>query len=66
MPDGFAPTGSAAIPDSRGLNLLHADPALLRVASLYVPADLLDHLRPHLERLGGLAGASLDELAGRG
>ncbi len=67
MPDGFSgpPTGAAAIPDSRGINLLHADPALLRVAALYLPADLLNHLRPHLDRLGALAGGALDELAGQ-
>jgi alkylation response protein AidB-like acyl-CoA dehydrogenase len=60
----IAPTGSAAVPDSRGLNLLAADPALLRVASLYAPADLLAHLAPHLDRLGRMAGDSLDLLAG--
>ncbi len=58
-----APTGAAAIPDSRGLNLFRADPDLRRVASVYLPADLLAHLDPHLDRLGGLAGGALDELA---
>ncbi len=55
---------AAAIPDSHGLNLLEADPALLRLAALYLPPDLLAHLTPHLHRLGALAGGSLDELAG--
>ncbi len=59
------PTGAEAIPDSRGINLLHADPALLPIASLYLPPDLLEHLHPHLDRLGALAGGALDELAGQ-
>ena len=52
-----------AIPDRHGLSLLDADPELLRLASLYLPADLLAHLLPHLQRLGTWAGGSLDELA---
>ena len=56
--------GADAIPDSRGLNLFRADPALGRLASLYLPPDLAAHLLPHLDRLGGLAGGHLDELAG--
>jgi len=63
-PDAGPPTGADAIPDSRGLNLLRADPALLKLAALYLPADLLDHLRPHLDALGALAGGALDEWAG--
>jgi alkylation response protein AidB-like acyl-CoA dehydrogenase len=55
----------AAVPDSRGINLYTADPALRRLAGLYAPADLLTHLEPHLHRLGGLAGGQLDELAGQ-
>ncbi|NKE45681.1 DNA alkylation response protein [Roseomonas frigidaquae] len=57
------PQGAEAVPDSRGLNLWRADPALARLAGLYLPADLLAHLAPHLDRLGGLAGGRLDELA---
>ena len=53
-----------AIPDSYGLNLLEADPELLPLASLFLQPELLAHLTPHLHRLGGLAGGSLDELAG--
>ena len=65
MLDGrSAPSGAEAVPDSRGLDLLAADPDLLRLASLYLEPGLLAHLRPHLERLGRLAGGSLDELAG--
>jgi alkylation response protein AidB-like acyl-CoA dehydrogenase len=58
------PAGSQAVPDRRGTNLFRADPDLMRLASLYLPADLLDHLTPHLDRLGALAGGVLDELAG--
>ena len=60
---GIPPTGADAVPDSRGLNLYRADPALARLASLYLPADLNAHLQPHLDRLGALAGGALDELA---
>ena len=59
------PTGAEAVPDSRGINLLEADPALLPVASLYLPRDLLEHLRAHLDELGALAGGTLDEWAGQ-
>jgi alkylation response protein AidB-like acyl-CoA dehydrogenase len=59
------PTGARAVPDRRGTNLFRADPELIPLASLYLPADLLDHLTPHLDRLGGLAGGVLDDLAGQ-
>ena len=58
------PAGASAVPDSRGLNLYRADPALRRLAGLYLPPDLAAHLDPHLDRLGALAGGRLDELAG--
>ena len=53
-----------AVPDSFGTNLYTADPALRRLAALYLPPDLDAHLAPHLERLGALAGGELDRLAG--
>ena len=62
--DGSRITAESAVPDSAGLNLFRADPALASLARLYLPADLAEHLLPHLDRLGGLAGASLDALAG--
>jgi hypothetical protein len=31
---------------------------------LYLPADLLAHLQPYLQRMGELAGGRIDELAG--
>ncbi|MGI4954400.1 MAG: acyl-CoA dehydrogenase family protein [Janthinobacterium lividum] len=61
--DGFGPPVTHAVPDSFGLNLFSADPALARLAGLYLPAELAAHLRPHFERLGGLAGGRLDRLA---
>jgi alkylation response protein AidB-like acyl-CoA dehydrogenase len=59
-----APTGAAAVPDSRGLNLFRADPWLAPLLGLYLPPDLLAHLGPQLDRMGALAGGRLDELAG--
>ncbi|MGE4043650.1 MAG: acyl-CoA dehydrogenase family protein [Acetobacteraceae bacterium] len=57
------PTGAAAVPDSRGLNLYRADPDLRRLLGLYLPDALAAHLEPHLDHLGALAGGSLDALA---
>ena len=61
--DGAVPV-THAVPDSHGLNLYRADPALARLARLYLPPDLDAHLAPHLDRLGALAGGELDILAG--
>ncbi len=52
------------IPDRHGQNLYSVDTELQSLLALYLPEDLLRHLRPHFERLGGLAGGRLDELAG--
>lgn len=57
------PTGAAAVPDSRGLNLYRADSDLAPLLRLYLPAELADHLVPHLDRLGAMAGDHLDTLA---
>jgi len=59
-------TAAAAhpIPDRHGQNLYTTDTELHGLLALYLPADLLRHLQPHLERLGALAGGPLDELAG--
>ena len=51
------------VPDAHGQNLYDADPVLARLLPLYLPADLLAHLQPTLQRLGGLAGGVLDTLA---
>jgi alkylation response protein AidB-like acyl-CoA dehydrogenase len=58
------PVGAAAVPDSHGLNLWRADPFLAKLARVYLPDDLFSHLHAPLDRLGALAGGTLDELAG--
>ena len=55
---------STALPDTRGANLYRADPAHAELLKLSIAPDLFAHVEPHLDRLGGLAGGRLDELAG--
>ncbi len=62
-PGGVAPSGADAIPDARGLNLYRADPMAAPLFAAYLPRALFEHLAPHFERLGELAGGRLDELA---
>jgi len=57
------PAAAHPVPDAHGQNLYTADPVLARLLPLYLPADLLAHLTPTLQRLGGLAGSVLDTLA---
>ncbi|MBX3601204.1 MAG: acyl-CoA dehydrogenase family protein [Rubrivivax sp.] len=52
------------VPDAHGANLYATDPALGELLALYLPADLRAHLEPHLQRLGALAGGTLDDWAG--
>ncbi|WP_454905390.1 acyl-CoA dehydrogenase family protein [Variovorax gossypii] len=52
------------IPDRHGQNLFTTDAELHALLALYLPEDLRRHMQPHFERLGGLAGGLLDELAG--
>ncbi len=52
-----------AVPDQHGANLYTTDPDLKAVLSLYLPQDLWQHLQPHLETLGALAGGELDDHA---
>lgn len=52
------------IPDRHGQNLFSNDHELHGLLALYLPDDLRLHMQPHFERLGGLAGGLLDELAG--
>ena len=51
------------VPDAHGRNLYQYDSTLQALLPLYLPADLCAHLQPHLQRLGGLAGGTLDTLA---
>ncbi|MBV8913166.1 MAG: acyl-CoA dehydrogenase family protein [Acetobacteraceae bacterium] len=61
--DGSPLSIESAVPDSAGINLFRSDPALAPLARLYLPADLAEHIVPHLDRLGELAGGTLDRLA---
>jgi alkylation response protein AidB-like acyl-CoA dehydrogenase len=51
------------VPDRHGTSLFAADPDLRALLPLYLPADLFNHMLPHLERMGALAGGVLDTLA---
>jgi len=59
-----APEHAHPIPDRHGQNLFSTDTELHALLALYLPDDLRAHMQPHFERLGGLAGGLLDELAG--
>lgn len=50
-------------PDTTGMNFYRADPALTDILKLHLPEALFRHIEPHLDRLGGLAGGTLDECA---
>jgi alkylation response protein AidB-like acyl-CoA dehydrogenase len=60
----MADTTAHPVPDRHGQNLFTTDTELQRLLALYLPSELLAHMQPHFERLGGLAGGLLDELAG--
>ncbi|EJE55062.1 acyl-CoA dehydrogenase [Acidovorax sp. CF316] len=67
MPTRSSPSDAVhdhPVPDRHGASLYDSDTELHRLLALYLPADLLAHMRPHFERLGALAGGVLDELAG--
>ena len=64
MASARPPPSDHPVPDQQGVNLFTSDPQLLQLLGVYLPAELLAHLRPRLERLGELAGGRLDELAG--
>jgi len=57
------PARGLSLPDSRGTNFFDADPEYARLLEHYMEPKLLAHLRPHLGRLGALAGDELDRLA---
>lgn len=50
-------------PDAHGLNFFDVDTSLQGLLELYLPDDLLAHMRPHYQRLGQIAGTELDDLA---
>lgn len=56
-------TASHPVPDQHGANLYTTDTGLHALLQVYLPPELVTHLTPHLERLGALAGGTLDKLA---
>src|SRR4029453_3879619 len=50
-------------PDTTGMNFYRADPALIDLLRLHLPHALFRPIEPHLDRLGELAGGTLDECA---
>lgn len=50
-------------PDAHGQNFFEIDASLQGLLELYLPADLLAHMRPHYDRLGAISGDRLDSLA---
>ena len=49
-------------PDCHGLNFFDIDQSLQGLLKLYLPDDLRQHMTPHFQRLGEIAGERLDEL----
>lgn len=56
-------SSSAIAPDTRGWNFYAADQALRDLLALYLDPELLEHLTPQIERLGGMVANELDEAA---
>ena len=48
------------VPDRQGANFYSTDAELQSLLQLYLPADLLAHLQPYLQRMGELAGGKID------
>src|SRR3954453_21455175 len=48
-------------PDTSGMNFYRADSALADLLRIHLADELFRHIEPHLDRLGALAGGSLDE-----
>jgi acyl-CoA dehydrogenase len=55
--------GGLIAPDTSGMNFYRADPALADLLRIHLSEKLFQHVEPHLDRLGGLAGGFLDECA---
>jgi acyl-CoA dehydrogenase len=61
---GHGRSGSDWIaPDCAGMDFYAADQGLRDLLAIYLPSNVLDHLTPHYQRLGQLAGGRLDELS---
>lgn len=52
--------GNAVAPDTTGWNFYAEDGSLQDLLRIYLAPDLLSHLEPHLEELGGMAANQLD------
>ena len=64
LPTDLGPWGADAIaPEARGQNFFSVDSDFQSLLKLYVDEPLREHLWPHWQRLGALAGNRLDELA---
>ncbi len=50
-------------PDCHGLNFFQIDRGLQDLLTIYLPDDLCQHMEPHFERLGELAGNEIDDWA---
>lgn len=50
-------------PDCRGMNFYEADSSFQGLLALRLPQDVKEFIEPHLQRLGEIAGGSLDEYA---
>ena len=50
-------------PDTTGQNFYRNDQALTDLLRIHLPDTLFNHVEPHLDRLGALAGGHLDECA---
>ncbi|MEM6661752.1 MAG: acyl-CoA dehydrogenase family protein [Pseudomonadota bacterium] len=50
-------------PDCHGMNFYRIDRGLQDLLTIYLPDDLREHLTPHFERLGELAGKEIDDWA---
>lgn len=63
QPGDFAQSDLAdqVAPDCHGLNFFDIDRGLRDLLTIYLPDDLREHLTPHWQRLGALAGREIDE-----
>ncbi len=59
----MAMPANAVAPDTRGWNFFEADQGLQDLMALYVSPELLDHVKPHLSKLGSMVANELDVAA---
>ncbi|MGY3494308.1 acyl-CoA dehydrogenase family protein [Bradyrhizobium sp. USDA 4502] len=61
--EAAARRAAALAPTCRGLNYYSIDKSVQQLLPLYMDADLVAHLKPHLSELGELAGGRLHDLS---